>query len=102
MRHIFLAAVCTLCAIAALLSLPPIGEPHALLVAQPAGDRLSIAAPAVENTTSRLLKSPISSPALDVQVMGAVELVAAEVAPEEDAEEVTRSLSVDASEDPAA
>jgi N-acetylmuramoyl-L-alanine amidase len=101
-RHIFFAAVCTLCAITALLSLPPIGEPHALLVAQPAGDRLSVAAPAVEYAASRLLKSPISSPAVDVQVLGVVELPLSESVPEGDVVEVSRSLSVDATDDPAA
>ena len=102
MRHIFFAAVCTLCAITALLSLPPIGEPHALLVAQPAGDRLSIAAPVVENKASRLLKSPASSVAVDVQVLEVVELLAGEVAPEGEIEQASRSLSVDATDDPAA
>ncbi len=102
MRHIFFAAVCTLFAITALLSLPPIGEPHALLVAQPAGDRLSIAAPAVANTASRMLRSPISSPAMDVQVLGVVELPLSERAPEGEVVEVSRSLSVDATDGPAA
>ncbi len=75
MRHIFIAAVCTLCAITALLSLPPIGEPQALLVTQTAGDRLSTTNDAL--VRPRMLISPTSAPSApdsDVSVLGAVEL----------------------------
>lgn len=78
MRHIFIAAVCTLCAVTALLSLPPIGEPQALLVSQSAGDRLSVEA---GFDSPRMLVSPTtppSAPDSDVQVLGAVELALAD------------------------
>lgn len=76
MRHIFIAAVCTLCAITALLALPPIGEPDALLVTQSAGDRLSVAT-TEPSVSPRMLISPTSAPSApdsDVSVLGSVEL----------------------------
>lgn len=79
MRHIFIAAVCTLCAVTALLSLPPIGEPQALLVSQSAGDRLSVES--VPADSPRMLVTPTtppSAPDSDVQVLGAVELALAD------------------------
>ncbi len=92
MRHIFIAAVCTLCAITALLALPPIGEPDALLVTQSAGDRLSVTTePPV---SPRMLISPSSAPSApdsDVRVLGSVELpLALEDADADD--EANRSL----------
>ena len=41
MRHIFLAAVCTLAVIVALLALPPLNEQDAILTAPSAGDALA-------------------------------------------------------------
>lgn len=75
MRHIFIAAVCTLCAITALLSLPPIGESQASLVTQTAGDRLSVTTDAP--VSPRMLVSPTAAPSApdsDVEVLGSVEL----------------------------
>ncbi len=42
MRYIFTAAACTLCAITALLALPPIGETDAVLTTVTAGDRAAL------------------------------------------------------------
>lgn len=75
-RHIFIAAICTLCAITALLSLPPIGEPHAALVTRSAGDRLSVEAAAGVEQPRQLVTPTIapSAPDSDVSVLGVVEL----------------------------
>lgn len=93
MRHIFIAAVCTLCAITALLSLPPIGEPQALLVTQSAGDRLSSTTEAP--VRPRMLISPTSAPSApdsDVSVLGSVELP---LAADEDVEDVETDVGSD-------
>ncbi len=64
MRHIFIAAVSTLAVITALLSLPPVGEPHAQLMAQTIGDRTAVVtadAPETTETTS-VLGADIEAP----------------------------------------
>jgi len=74
-RHIFIAAVCTLCVITALLALPPMGEAQSTLISQSAGDRLSVAVGVP--VSPRMLISPTAAPSApdsDVEVLGAVEL----------------------------
>lgn len=81
LRHIFIAALCTLCAITALLALPPIGEQQSMLVAQTVGDRLSVASEPPSEPAPRMLVSPTASPAVSdsgIQVLGSVELPSAE------------------------
>jgi N-acetylmuramoyl-L-alanine amidase len=85
-RYIFTAAICTLCAITALLLLPPIGAPKAQLVTQSAGDRLAVAQrSSSESNASRQLVAPSPAvagvPGQDTNVLGAVELALAD--PEE-------------------
>ena len=71
MRYIFTAAIGTLLFIAALLALPPIGEPETTLVAQTTGDRLAVTGSevATESTTTtavgpaRQAQSPSSTEA---------------------------------------
>jgi N-acetylmuramoyl-L-alanine amidase len=82
-RYIFTAAICTLCAITALLLLPPIGAPKAQLVAQSAGDRLAVAqrSSSTSNAPRQLVApSPAATgvPGQDTNVLGAVELALAE------------------------
>lgn len=108
MRYIFTAAVCTLCAITALLALPPIGGPHAVLVAQSAGDRSAIVDGADANP--RQMMSPEDSPAATAtpptNVLGSVELALADedeavTNPEDPTADLNdaRSFSIEADED---
>lgn len=83
MRYIFTAAICTLCAITALLLLPPIGAPKAQLVSQSAGDRLAVAQRGLsESNAPRQLVAPSPTvatvPGQDTNVLGAVELALAD------------------------
>lgn len=94
MRHIFIAAVCTLCAITALLALPPIGAPQASLVAQTAGDRMSVVTTDAPVDQPRLLVSPATSAeVVETEVLDVVELpLASDVDGSDDADGSIRSL----------
>lgn len=59
MRYIFTAAACTLCAITALLALPPIGESDAVLLSVAAGDRAAVSsASSTDEAAPRQVISP--------------------------------------------
>ncbi len=80
MRYIFTAAIGTILVIAALMALPPIGQPETGLVAESAGDRLateaeSALATASVSTVERQLVTPSSTTtttALLTEVLGLV------------------------------
>ena len=105
MRYIFTAAVCTLCAITALLALPPIGGPHAQLVAQTHGDRNAIVETGNDDAPSpRQVVTPANSTAPSTNVLGDVELALSDAPGDTPADPVTaleeiRSLAIEADED---
>ena len=106
MRYIFTAAVCTLCAITAILALPPIGGPHAVLVAQTHGDRSAIVETSEGRAVSpRQMVTPSNAAAPSTNVLGSVELAMSDDSvdgssdPIEALDEV-RSLAIEADEGP--
>ena len=82
MRHILSAAACTLCIIAALLSLPPTGAPHAELLAQSPGDRAAVETSAEGEFVERGPRALVSPEEVDVEVAG--QIVSADDASETD------------------